>query len=379
MKNILVVGAGMAGAVVARTLADAGHHVTVVERRDHIAGNCYDYIDEETGVRVHKYGPHIWHTNNKEAHEWFSQFTDWIRYKHQVAAMLPNGDQVYLPINLESVNRALNLDLKYYSDLEKYLETVRVKHDKIENSRQVVEASFGKELCDIFFAPYTKIMWGVDLSELSASVAKRIPMGTSSTPLYFPNDEYQCMPKDGYTAAFEKIFDHPNIEVFLSESSYPNDFSNYDHVFTSAPIDGVCHYALGKLPYRSIKFKHAVIPNKTLVSMRTPTVNFTGQVEGATRVTNWDMYPGCSSQGSKTILTTEYPCDYTENNYERYYPVKDVNGEYQKLYNRYKEMVKETYENVTPIGRMGTYQYLDMWMVICQSLKIAKEFIENDK
>lgn len=375
--NILIVGAGFAGAVAARELAEAGHIITVIDERPHIAGNAYDYVNEY-GIRVHKYGPHIWHTNNDEAQEWFSKFTDWIPYQHKVMAVLENGVKVPLPINRETINEALGLNLKTNEEAEAFLERERVKIEdtNISNSEQAMHSAVGKRLSDIFFAPYTKKMWGLELKELSASVAGRIPTKLSDDALYFPKDKYQGMPKEGYTKAFEKILTHPNISVHLLIEFSPAMEGDYDYVFNSMPIDGYFEERFGKLPYRSIKFNTVTVPNDSLFPV--PTVNFT-TTDKWTRVTEWKKYPGHGECNGFTTLTYEQPCDYLKNNEERYYPVKDVEGKYKRNYSQYEQYAKENKPNMTFIGRCGTYQYLDMWMVICQTLKIVRDFKEKNK
>ena len=375
--KILVVGAGFAGAVIARELAEAGHSITVIDSRNHIAGNAYDYKNEY-GIRVHKYGPHIWHTSNDEAQNWFSKFTDWIPYQHKVMAVLADGEYVPLPINRETINKTLGTNFTTNEEAEAFLEQEREKipENEITNSQQLIYSTVGKRLCDIFFAPYTKKMWGVGLEELSASVAARIPTKLSDDGLYFPKDKYQAMPLHGYTAAFEKIFDHENIEVQLNTSFSKDMEKDFDHIFNSMPIDVYFDEKFGKLPYRSIKFIDVNMNEGVEESLPAPTVNFT-TTQKFTRVTEWKNYPGHGSGNGTTSFTYELPCDYTENNEERYYPVKDVDGKYRKNYIQYEKFAKENKPNMTFIGRCGTFQYLDMWMVICQTLKIAREFKEN--
>jgi len=370
--RILCVGAGFAGAVIARELAEAGHRVHVIDSRNHVAGNAYDYTNEY-GIRVHKYGPHIWHTNNEEANTWFSRFTEWIPYQHKVRAVLANGTYVPLPINRHSINFALGTNFQDNESAEAFIVSEQVKHVKIENSRQHVEAAVGKRLCDIFFAPYTKKMWGIPLEKLSASVAGRIPTTLNDNSLYFPNDQYQAMPKLGYTSAFEKILSHKNISGELGVSFTKDMERNYDHVFNSMPIDVYFDKEFGELPYRSIKFNTVTVPVESVFPV--PTVNFT-TTDKHTRVTEWKKYAGHGKNDGFTTLTYEEPCDYKDNNHERYYPVKDADGKFKEVYAKYERRAKEL-EDVTFIGRCGTYQYLDMWVVICQTLKIAREFKEK--
>lgn len=411
--KILVVGAGFAGATVARELAEAGHSVLVIDKRNHVAGNAYDYVNV-CGIRVHKYGPHLWHTSNDEVQEWASRFTEWVPYRHQVQALLEDGSHVPLPINHETIeevfgNRfdawAYNNDwIEYHPETgdmvgykrgahAAFLETLRVPHAEVTNSRQHVESSVGKELCDLFFAPYTKKMWGLSLEELPASVAARIPTNVESRSYdYFPKDKHQFLPKDGYTKMVWNILDHPNIQVQLSASReelldpHLNVYwqqklgispLEFDHVFTSEPIDAFFDCRLGELPWRSIKMHTHSVPAPALLPA--PVVNFTHSGP-YTRVTEWKNLPAHGENVSWTTLTVEEPCDYLDNDMERYYPVKTAHRDcpHRALYSRYIELA-EALPNVTFIGRCGTYQYLDMWMVIAQSRKTALDFIQKVK
>ena len=237
MRQALVVGAGFAGATVARELAEAGWKVVVVDKRNHIGGNAFDYINGH-GIRVHKYGPHLWHTSNDEVQEWASRFTEWEPYYHQVTAQLQDGSHVPLPINHDTIEEVFghrfdawacnNDQIDYCPETgrmegyklgahAKFLETIVTHHENVVNSRQHVENSVGVELCDLFFEPYTKKMWGLSLSELPAAVAARIPTNVESRSYrYFPKDKHQYLPKDGYAKLFENIFNHPNITVVLN-------------------------------------------------------------------------------------------------------------------------------------------------------------------
>jgi len=334
--NFLVVGAGFAGAVYARELAELGHEVTVIESRDHIAGNAYDYINDN-GILVHKYGPHIFHTSNMRVVDWLSKFTDWVEYKHKVLAKHTDGNYYVLPPNKETVEL------------------------------------IGKDnILEVFFRPYTKKMWAKDIEELNPKILERVPVREDLNEYYFPNDDFQKMPKDGYTSMFERIFDHPNISVHLNTVFIKDMELEYDHVFNSMPIDVYYDFKYGELPYRSIKFETITLPEKQMY--KTATTNFTNY-NGPTRVTEWKNFPNHGNNDLATTLTYEYPCDYKENNMERYYPVKDIDGENQKIYEKYKQIKND---KVTFIGRCGTYQYLDMHQVINQSLtyvsKIMKEF-----
>jgi UDP-galactopyranose mutase len=332
--RILVVGAGFSGAVVARECAAAGHLVKVIDKRNHIGGNAYDYIDEN-GIRIHKYGPHLFHTNNEKVVQWLSQFTEWVPYQHKVKAQLNDGTYVTLPVN------------------------------------KATKETVGEEnVLDIFFRPYTKKMWGKSLDELDPSIINRVPIRDDDNELYFPNDEYQMMPKNGYTEIFKNILNHSNIEVKCNVEFHQSMEKEYDYVFNSMPIDMYYNYDYGKLPYRSIKFHNVVLQQPRVLP--TATVNFTH--DGPyTRVTEWKNIPAHGENDYTTVLTYEEPCDYKDNNYERYYPVKDIEGTNKKTYKKYKERVNE--DKMTFIGRCGMYVYVDMHQAISSALATSRRFL----
>ena len=323
-QNILVVGAGFSGSVIARELVGAGHKITVIDQRPHIGGNCYDH--ELDGVRVHMYGPHLFHTNNLKVVEWLSQFTEWVEYKHKVKA--------------------------YYKDtfltLPPNKQTQGILKDK---------------LVDVIYKPYTLKIWGT--LDVHGDVINRVKIRDDDNEYYFPNDQYQYLPFNGYTELFNNILIHPSIKVKLNTSYHKDMEPEYNHVFNSMPIDLYYDYQYGELPYRSIKFH-----NKTsnTFTMPTPVVNFTDN-DIYTRVTKWDMFP---NHGTGELYTLEEPCDYKENNRERYYPVKDVAGLNRITYNKYKAIHNG---KVTFIGRCGLYTYLDMDMAISSALSISNNFI----
>ena len=327
-SNILVVGTGFSGSVIARELADKGYNVTIIDRRSHIGGNCFDEM--VNGVRVHKYGPHLFHTNNAKVVNWLSRFTEWVEYKHKVKAYY-NGEFLTLPPNQHTQN------------------------------------VLGDRLFDVLYAPYTLKMWGT--LEVDKKILDRVKVRDDDNELYFPNDFYQYLPKDGYTKVFENILNHPNITVQLNTVYNKNLESQYDRVFNSMAIDEYNDYCYGELPYRSIKFHHT---DTIDFKMPTAVVNFTDNSK-FTRVTNWSMLP---SHGSGELYTLEEPCDYKENNLERYYPVKDVDNINKVGYNKYKSIHNN---KVTFIGRCGLYTYLDMDMAIASSLSIANQFLNSNE
>src|SRR3954447_8360222 len=251
--DVLVVGAGYAGAVMAERLASVrGQRVLVIDRRDHIAGNAYDYVDEH-GVLVHRYGPHIFHTNSDKVVEYLSRFTSWRPYEHRVLAAV-DGKKVPMPINRTTINALYGLGLTTDEDVERFLAERAEPVDYIRTSEDVVVAKVGRELYEKFFRGYTRKQWQRDPSELHASVCARIPIRTNTDDRYF-TDSFQNMPVDGYTAMFERILDQPGIDVAVSTDYYDvKDEVEYEHTVWTGPIDKFFDYRFGKLPYRSLEF-----------------------------------------------------------------------------------------------------------------------------
>lgn len=324
----LVVGAGFSGATIARELADAGHRVDVIDRRPHVAGNAYDRVNEY-GIRVHDYGPHLFHTSNKVVFDYLSRFTDWVPYEHRVKALLKSGEYVPFPPNRET--------------------------------KSVV-----KDVIDTFYRPYTKKMWGKDIEEVNPDILNRVPGRDDDEDRYFPNDEYQFMPVHGYTQLIENMLDHHNITT-TTEVSFDKEMERaYDHVFNSMPVDEYYKFIYGELEYRSIKFHTTTV--KTPTMLPTTTVNFTHSGP-FTRITEWQKIPMHGCNNYYTTVTVEEPCDYKENCMERYYPVNDdIN---KNRYRRYKSINNP---KVTFIGRCGQYVYVDMHQAVNSALRIAMDW-----
>jgi UDP-galactopyranose mutase len=256
---------------------------------------------------------------------------------------------------------------------ETFLAKVSEPTEHIANAADYLRSRLGKQLTDLFFRPYTKKMWSLDLEELDASVVKRIPLRFDDEDRYFPDDRFQMMPRRGYTAIFERILDHPNITVRTSQAFSRGMETDFDSAFLSMPIDEYYGYCFGPLPYRSIRFEHTVKQKQS--DMTWSVTNYTDAGRW-TRETAWHMLPhhdNCQPAGTHT---REEPCDYTENNYERYYPVKTSDGRFQKTYEEYAALAKET-PQLEFIGRCGRYQYLDMHQVINQSLLGAKRWVKE--
>ncbi|WP_433984554.1 UDP-galactopyranose mutase [Tunturiibacter empetritectus] len=323
--DILVVGAGFAGAVMAERFASRGRSVLVIDKRPHIGGNAFDQFDS-AGVLVHQYGPHIFHTNASHVEAYLSRFTEWRKYEHRVLSSV--GGSLYpMPINRETINRLYDLSLDE-DGVATFLEGVREKRMPIRNSEDLVLNNVGRDLCDKFFRNYTRKQWGLDLSELSPAVAGRIPVRTNDDDRYF-TDTFQNMPADGYTRMFERMLDHPNIRVELE-----TDFRDIRHkvaaekIFYCGPLDAYFDFCYGKLPYRSLSFRHQHLPH---VGQHQPvgTINYPNDYE-YTRITEFKHLTGQVHAG--TSIVYEYP----ETHGEPYYPVPTT--ENQALYQSYKKL-----------------------------------------
>ncbi len=371
-RNILVVGAGFAGAVHARVLAEAGHRVEVIDRRDHIAGNAYDEVDAN-GVRVHRYGPHLFHTSNERVVAWLGRFGMLIPYEHRVAALIGDRGLVPLPVNRRTLETVFGRDLPDAASAEALLRELAEHIPSPANAAEYLRSRIGTALTDLFFRPYTKKMWGLDLEDMAAAVVQRIPIRTDDEDRYFPTDRFQILPRDGYTALFDRILDHDGIRVSLGRDFDHAMRADYDHCFNSMPIDTYFDECFGPLPYRSIRFHHRTVGDDDEPS-GAATVNFTDDGP-ITRETDWVRLPHhrVEATGRRT-LTREEPCDYRDNRFERYYPVKTSDGRHDATYARYKALAAEI-PGLTFIGRCGTYQYLDMHQVINQSLRSAEDFV----
>jgi UDP-galactopyranose mutase len=372
--HILVVGAGFAGAVAARVLAEAGHAVCVIDKRSHVAGNAYDEWNAQ-GVRIHRYGPHLFHTNNLMVVGWLSRFTGWTPYEHRVTALLPSGETVPLPINRRTLELVFGRRFKSEGHAEAHLKSVAWPISEIGNARDYLLSQIGETLTDLFFAPYTRKMWGYDLAEMAPAVVKRVPIGFGKEDRYFPSDAFQALPKDGYTRLVENILDHPCIGVELDRPFERTVLRDFDHAFLCMPIDEFFENALGPLPYRSIRFHHQDI-RRADVRAETATVNRTDN-SAVTRSTYWHLLPGHDLKVSDNVtVTLEEPCGYEDNEYERYYPIKTSDDRFGERYRNYAKLAARE-PGLTFIGRCGTYQYLDMHQVISQTLTIVRKWLNQ--
>ena len=354
--DTLVVGAGFAGAVMAERLAtQAGKRVLVIDRRPHIAGNAYDRLDE-AGVLIHQYGPHIFHTNSADIFEYLSQFTRWRRYEHRVLADV-DGRRVPMPINRTTLNLLYGLNLTSDGEAAAFLASRAEPAEQIATSEDVVVAAVGRELYEKFFRGYTRKQWGLDPSQLDKSVTARVPTRTDTDDRYF-TDRYQFMPAEGYTAMFERMLDHPNIDILLG-SDYRDVRSayTYDHLVFTGPIDEYFDYRFGKLPYRSLRFEHETLEREWFQNVAT--VNYPDEAVSYTRITEYKHLTGQAHP--RTSVMREYPCAQGD----PYYPVP--RAENQALFKRYEALARAT-ADVTFVGRLATYRYYNMDQIVGQAL-----------
>ena len=363
--DVLVVGAGFAGSVVAERCACAGMTVLVIDKREHIAGNAFDELDAH-GVLIHKYGPHIFHTNSNLVSEYLSRFTAWIPYEHRVLAKV--DDEFYpVPINQTTINRLYGLSLDEEGVAAHYAR-VREVREPIRTSEDSVLASVGRDLCDKFFRGYTRKQWGLDLSELNASVAARIPVRTNADDRYF-NDSFQEMPADGFTRMFARILDNRNIQVELGV-----DFKEFrkqvswNLLVYTGPIDEYFDCCYGKLAYRSLRFDHEHLPD-TERFQPVGTVNYPNDHK-YTRITEFKHLTGQCHPS--TSIVREYP----EDEGDPYYPVP--RPENQELYQRYNALA-ERERDVLFVGRLAEYRYYNMDQVVARALMVFEKIISHTR
>lgn len=362
MVDFLVVGAGFAGAVCARQLADAGMRVLVIDKRAHVAGNAYDRRDRH-GVTIHEYGPHIFHTNSDRIFDYLSRFTAWRPYEHRVRAVV-EGRSYPIPINRTTINRLYGLDLDE-AGAAAFLDRVRVRGVEASTSEDVVLAAVGRDLCDRFFRGYTRKQWGLDLAQLSAGVAARIPTRTNDDDRYF-TDRYQAMPLHGYSALFARLLDHPNIEVRLGVcfADVRNAIERRSTIFTG-PIDEYFAYCYGRLPYRSLRFEHEHLPAVERLQ-DVGTVNFPNDHD-YTRITEFKHLTGERHRG--TSIVREYP----QADGEPFYPIPNPANE--ALFRRYAALA-DVESGAHFIGRLAQYRYYNMDQVVAAALALAQQIVD---
>ena len=362
MFDYLIVGAGLAGGVLAERLAYSGKKILLIDKRNHIGGNTYDYYNKE-GILVHKYGPHIFHTNSKEVFSYLGNFTQWRPYEHRVLASV-DGMLVPIPINLNTINQLYNLRLSN-SEVDAFLDSKAEKKSVIRTSEDVVVNKVGRELYEKFFKGYTKKQWDLDPSELDASVTSRIPTRSNRDNRYF-TDTYQAIPLYGYTRMFDNMLNHPNIKVMLN-TDYKEIVGSisFDKMIYTGPIDYFFDYCYGKLPYRSLEFKFETLEQESY--QQTGTVNYPNE-HAYTRITEFKYITG--QKHPKTSIVYEYPMDEGD----PYYPVP--RPENAELYRKY-QLLAAAENNVFFAGRLATYKYYNMDQVVAQALTLYKKIMST--
>jgi UDP-galactopyranose mutase len=357
MFDYMIVGAGFAGAVIAERLASQlDARVLLVEKRNHLGGNAYDYYND-AGILVHKYGPHIFHTNSQKVFNYLSRFTAWRPYEHRVQASV-DGQLLPIPINVDTLNKLYHLNLTC-SQVEAFLASIAEPRATIVTSEDVVVNRVGTELYTKFFRNYTRKQWGLDPSELDSSVTSRVPIRGNRDDRYF-TDQYQSMPVRGYTRMFENMLDHPNISILLNTryEDIKDDVTFRELIFTG-PVDEYFKYCYGKLPYRSIRFEHETHDTETF--QPAAVVNYPNE-HAYTRITEFKYLTG--QKHSKTSIVYEYPGDEGD----PYYPVPQPKN--ADLYARYKGLA-DALPHVHFAGRLATYKYYNMDQVVAQALSLA--------
>ena len=363
-----IVGAGFSGAVVARELVEAGHSADVFDTRDHVAGNCHT-ARHETGVMVHTYGPHIFHTQHEHVWQYINRFGEMMPYRHKVKA-ISQGTMYSLPVNLKTINQFFDRDF----DAQQAEEFIQSKADAtITNPVSFEDQGLrfvGRELYDAFFAGYTSKQWGVHPQELPASILARLPVRFNDDDSYF-NHPYQAIPKDGYTPIVEAILQHESIKLHLGtrfDPSSQSEFGEFDHVVWTGPIDAYFGFEFGRLGYRTLDFVPEVCDGDY---QGHPVVNYCDVDVPYTRITEHKHFAPWEEH-SRTIVYREFSrlCGESDT---PYYPIRLVKEKEQLL--NYVQRARKA-KGVTFIGRLGTYRYLDMDVTIHEALLASKAMLE---
>ncbi|GAL12844.1 UDP-galactopyranose mutase [Vibrio astriarenae] len=364
--NISLVGAGLSCAIIGNKLAQAGHKVTIFESRAHVAGNCFTERDQETGVMIHTYGPHIFHTDDKEVWDFVTQLTEFKPYVNRVKTT-SQGAVYSLPINLHTINQYFGKTFNP-SEAKDFIESIA--DTSIENPQSFEEQALrfvGNDFYEAFFKGYTVKQWGIHPKDLPASILKRLPVRFNYDDNYFAH-KYQGMPAEGYTPIVEKLLDHDNIEVHLNTPFTKEMGENFDHVFFSGPLDSYFDYQLGRLGYRTLDFQAETHQGDY---QGTAVMNYGDENVPYTRITEHKHFaPWEDHQGS--VIYKEYS-RLAEENDDPYYPIKFTSG--NELFDQYVDLAKRQ-QKVSFVGRLGTYQYMDMDVTIRKALDAAQVTLE---
>ncbi|MBU1132071.1 UDP-galactopyranose mutase [Patescibacteria group bacterium] len=355
----LIVGCGLAGSVIAERLSSQGEKVLVIDKRDHIGGNCYDFRNDD-GLTVHKYGPHLFHTDDKKVYEYLSRFTEWRPYELRVAASL--GNELYpLPINRDTLNKFFKINLRTEDEAARFIELKKEKISIVKNAKQQVLSTIGREIYDAFFKNYTIKQWKTDPENLDASVTARIPIRTNTDDRYF-TDKYQAMPLNGYAKMFESML--KNVDVKLNEN-FENIVKkiSFEKMVYTGPIDEFFGFKFGRLPYRSLDFQFETLDREFFQEYCL--INYPNEYE-FTRIT--EIKHATGEKNEKTVIAREYPIEGGEPSY----PIpNDTN---HNIYGRYEKEAKNL-KNVWFAGRLGQYKYFNMDQTVASALETADEIL----
>jgi UDP-galactopyranose mutase len=355
LYDYLIVGAGLAGATLAERLASQTHaSVLLVDRRDHIGGNCHDPISAD-GLRYHRYGPHIFHTNSADVVAYLSQFTAWRPYEHRVLSRV-DGQLLPIPINRTTIRGLYGLDLDG-AELEAFLAARAISSRHIDSSEKLILSRVGRELYELFFRGYTRKQWGLDPAELDPTVCGRIPTRSNDDDRYF-TDSFQAMPADGFSAMIERMTADPRIEI-VTGCAYRTiaDRVSFNHVIFTGPIDEFFEHRYGRLPYRSLEFEFQTFDREWVQD--TGCINEPSAAVPYTRTTEYKHLTGQTH--AKTIVSREYP----RADGDPYYPIP--RGDNRALYERYRKLAARE-NNVTFVGRLAEYRYYNMDQVVASAL-----------
>ena len=370
MSNIIrIIGAGFSGAIIARQLSEAGYKIDLFDERGHVAGNCYSERDIDTNIMVHKYGPHIFHTNDLDAWEYVNKYSEFENYINHVKANV-NGEIFSLPINLHTINQFFSKDFTP-KEAEEYISLISEDIENPLNFEDQALKFVGKELYEAFFKEYTTKQWGVEPKELPASILKRLPLRFNYNDNYF-NHIYQGIPKEGYTQLINSILDHENINLFLGVKINPQaDSKKYLHTFYSGQLDAWFEYKHGRLPYRTLDF----VEEKGQGDLQgAAVINYPSINKSYTRITEHKHFsPWEKHEGS--ILFKEYSRSCNENDIP-YYPVR-FSGKNTLLGKYIKEAKK--LKNISFVGRLATFRYIDMDVTVSEALRAADVFLKKKK
>jgi UDP-galactopyranose mutase len=365
MFDYLIVGAGYSGSVLAERIAtQLNKKVLLVDRRDHIAGNAYDYYNED-GVLMHKYGPHWFHTNDRKVFEYLSKFTEWRFHEHRVKSYV-DGRLFTFPINMDTLNELYGFDLTSPEQVQQYYDQVKSEIKNPRNAEEMVVSQVGEDLYNKFFKGYTLKQWEIDPKDLAASVTARIPTRTNKDDRYF-TDTYQGVPKQGYTSMFTKMLSNSYISIRL-QTDYRDILKevSFKTLIYTGPIDSYFDYKFGKLPYRSLRFEHETHQQEFYQSNQQ--INYPNDY-GFTRIVEWKHATGQKSD--VTTITREYSV-LAKNGMEKYYPIPQEDN--HKLYGKYKAEADKL-ENVFFCGRLADYKYYNMDQVVARALMIYERKI----